>query len=492
MFCKNCGAHMEDSYNVCQNCGTRKGLGVAFCDKCGAVRQAGMAFCQNCGAKMEDTPVASQASTPYSQQTTAQQFQSNASVNNQQYMPAKLYCRNCGKQMMNNQAICTACGVKKGDGNSFCPHCAAPVSNPQQVACTSCGMSLAKAFDFGAYINEFGKNFASVFSGDILGNLLEYGANLLSFLTFVFSFLPCVTFTVSAFGYSESDLHNIYYLSGFGGFLFLVAFLFSIARFVPHVKNFIESQGADIYILQEVDLNAKRSYWTNEYEGLKEDFKGTAAYAHMFNSLYIPYPFFNTVGHVESGLVTLNKYSVNSATRVAVPSSISWPKRAVMYKNCAIEERVKIEDSDKELIVYNLHLDAYGSGDKKTEQLDVLMEQMKAEYEKGNYVVAGGDFNQTFPGVDTEKFPIIDDSHYVPATLPEDYLPDNWRFAVDLNRPTSRLLNEVYSGNYENTQLYIIDGYILSPNVELVQVETIENNFSYSDHHPVSLKIKLK
>ena len=83
MFCKNCGAHMEDSYNVCQNCGTRKGLGVAFCDKCGAVRQAGMAFCQNCGAKMEDTPVASQASTPYSQQTTAQQFQSNASVNNQ-------------------------------------------------------------------------------------------------------------------------------------------------------------------------------------------------------------------------------------------------------------------------------------------------------------------------------------------------------------------------------------------------------------------------
>ena len=266
----------------------------------------------------------------------------------------------------------------------------------------------------------------------------------------------------------------------------------NVTKNLAAIKNFIESQGADIYLLQEVDLNAKRSYWTNEYEGLKEDFKGTAAYAHMFNSLYIPYPFFNTVGHVESGLVTLNKYSVNSATRVAVPSSISWPKRAVMYKNCAIEERVKIEDSDKELIVYNLHLDAYGSGDKKTEQLDVLMEQMKAEYEKGNYVVAGGDFNQTFPGVDTEKFPIIDDSHYVPATLPEDYLPDNWRIAGDLNRPTSRLLNEVYSGNYENTQLYIIDGYILSPNVELVKVETIENNFSYSDHHPVSLKIKLK
>ena len=32
---------------------------------------------------------------------------------------------------------------------------------------------------------------------------------------------------------------------------------------------------------------------------------------------------------------------------------------------------------------------------------------MQEEYAKGNYVIAGGDFNQTFPGVDTDKFPII-------------------------------------------------------------------------------------
>ena len=242
MYCKNCGTFMEESYNVCQNCGTRKGQGVAFCDKCGAVRQVGMLFCQNCGNKFEDKPVEQQqAATPYSQQTTAQQFQSNAQMNNAQYMPPKLYCRNCGAQMMNTQAICTSCQTKKGDGNSFCPHCAASVTNPQQVACLSCGMSLKKSFDIGAYLNEFGKNFASIFSGDILGNLLEYGANLLSFLTFILTLVPCVTLTVSVFGYSESEGHNLYYLSGFGGFLFLLAFLFSIARFVPHVKNFVES-----------------------------------------------------------------------------------------------------------------------------------------------------------------------------------------------------------------------------------------------------------
>ncbi len=266
----------------------------------------------------------------------------------------------------------------------------------------------------------------------------------------------------------------------------------NVTKNLAAVKNFMDTQNADIYMFQEVDLNAKRSYWTNEYAGLKEDFKGTATYAPMFKSLYIPYPIFNTVGHVESGLVTLNEYEINSATRVAVPNSIKWPKRAVMYKNCALEERIKIKDSDKEFVIYNIHLDAYGTENKKTEQLDVLMEDMKAEYEKGNYVIAGGDFNQTFPDVDMEKFPIIDSSHYVPATIPKDYLPQGWRFAVDYTKPTSRLLNEEYSGNYDNTQLYIIDGYILSPNIEFGSVETIENNFSYSDHHPVSLKIKLK
>jgi endonuclease/exonuclease/phosphatase family metal-dependent hydrolase len=117
---------------------------------------------------------------------------------------------------------------------------------------------------------------------------------------------------------------------------------------------------------------------------------------------------------------------------------------------------------------------------------------MKAEYEKGNYVIAGGDFNQTFPDVDTEKFPIIDTKNFVPTQISKDYLPDGWSFVTDYDKPTSRLLNEVYSGNYDNTQLYIIDGYIISPNIECKSVETIENNFSYSDHQPVKIKIKLK
>ena len=161
----------------------------------------------------------------------------------------------------------------------------------------------------------------------------------------------------------------------------------NVTKNLAAVKNFIETQNADIYLFQEVDTNAKRSYKINEYDGLKDEFDGTATFAYMFKSLYIPYPVFNAVGHVESGVMTLNKYNVKEATRISLPSAYSWPKRAVMYKNCLLEQRIDIEDSDKQLVVYNIHLDAYGKEDGKVEQLDILLSNMKEEYEKGNYVI---------------------------------------------------------------------------------------------------------
>ncbi|MDO4282243.1 MAG: endonuclease/exonuclease/phosphatase family protein [Clostridia bacterium] len=257
------------------------------------------------------------------------------------------------------------------------------------------------------------------------------------------------------------------------------------------IQNLIQNEDADIYLFQEVDYKAKRSYNMNQYEGLKKDFDGTATYAFYHKCLYIPYPIFNSVGHVESGMTILNKFAL-TATRIALPSAYSWPMRAVMFKRCLMVQRMQVENCDKELVVINLHLEAYDDGNTRLEQLEILKNLMLEEYEKGNYVIAGGDFNQKFPVVDNSKYPVLDDSHFSAATIPEDFLPEKWKYAVDGSKPTSRLLNEVYSGNYDNTQLYVIDGYILSPNVELKSVETIENSFSYSDHQPVRLTVKLK
>ena len=55
-----------------------------------------------------------------------------------------MYCKNCGEQMNDNQAICLKCGVATGEGNSFCPNCGGAV-NPGQAICLNCGVALGQS-----------------------------------------------------------------------------------------------------------------------------------------------------------------------------------------------------------------------------------------------------------------------------------------------------------------------------------------------------------
>lgn len=52
-----------------------------------------------------------------------------------------MYCKNCGAQMADNQAICLGCGVKVEDGNKFCANCGQPVAEGAAV-CLSCGVAI--------------------------------------------------------------------------------------------------------------------------------------------------------------------------------------------------------------------------------------------------------------------------------------------------------------------------------------------------------------
>ena len=55
-----------------------------------------------------------------------------------------MYCKNCGKEMNDNQAICLNCGVKTGDGTKFCANCGNEISEGAEV-CLSCGVAVKKS-----------------------------------------------------------------------------------------------------------------------------------------------------------------------------------------------------------------------------------------------------------------------------------------------------------------------------------------------------------
>lgn len=258
------------------------------------------------------------------------------------------------------------------------------------------------------------------------------------------------------------------------------------------IIGLLSEQSYDALFLQEVDRSSKRSYYIDETEAFSEALGGNSIFAQNFRCLFIPYPFPDFIGPVDSGLQTLTRLSVSEAQRIPMESSFSWPVCTCQLKRCFLISRIPVENSGRELVLINVHMEAYDDGSGRAAQTRLLAEVMQQEYEKGNYVITGGDFNQAFPGDDFSVYPILEDDYYIPVRLEADMLPEDWQFVYDMKTPSCRLLDKPYEKDAWDTQEYVIDGFIISPNVILESVETIDAGFEYTDHNPVKLIVSLQ
>lgn len=256
------------------------------------------------------------------------------------------------------------------------------------------------------------------------------------------------------------------------------------------VMETIEKTDADILLLQEVDFDSSRSFRINEAYMISEHFGGKSSIAMNYNCDFVPFPW-PPIGTVASGIMTHTDLNMETGRRIALPCPFNWPVSAANLKRCLLVNYFDVEGSDKQLAVVNLHLEAYDDGEGKIAQTKMLWDILTEEYAKGNYVIAGGDFNQMFPGTE-EIYPITTAELWEPGVLEKSALPEGWRYVYDDTNPTCRLLNQPYDPASENTQYYVIDGFIVSPNVELVSVETVDAEFEFSDHNPVVMEVVLK
>lgn len=262
----------------------------------------------------------------------------------------------------------------------------------------------------------------------------------------------------------------------------------TVNKYLNGINEYIESADPDLIMLQEVDIDSSRTYGIDETKLLA---KGNNVHAYNYSCPFVPYPV-PPIGKVNSGIFTTTEYKIDSAKRVALPCPFNWPIRTANLKRCLLVSYLPIKDSDKQLVIVNLHLEAYDDGEGKIAQTKMLGDFISSEYDKGNYVIAGGDFNQTFTG-SLEKYPMLSEDYWVPSVLDNSYLPEGWNFTYDNSVPTCRLLNRPYDvADKENIQHYVIDGFILSPNVQLNKIENVNLNFENSDHNPVIINVTLK
>ena len=257
------------------------------------------------------------------------------------------------------------------------------------------------------------------------------------------------------------------------------------------LKSKINEIDPDIFFVQELDLDSKRSFYINELGSFRETFdqKYNNTFARNFKAGLVPSPLSQMTGKVDAGIATFSKFSINDSERVQLPIPFSWPMKLFNLKRCLLVTRMPIKNSDKELVMINLHLEAYSSEEGKAKQANQLMGLMKEEYEKGNYVVAGGDFNQTFNNIDLNKYP--NNGDWDCPVMDASSYPD-FAFKMDDSVPTCRSLKTPLVGYDKSTfQYYMIDGFIVSNNVTVSEIHTLDLGFKNTDHNPVTMNIKL-
>ena len=251
----------------------------------------------------------------------------------------------------------------------------------------------------------------------------------------------------------------------------------------------LQREDADINLLQEVDTDSSRSFGIDEAACYADGLDRDSAFALNYSCPYVPYPLPTTIGKVNSGLLTLSKIQIDRADRLALPCPFSWPVRIANLKRCLLVTLYDIEGTDKKLAVINLHLEAYDNGEGKRAQTEMLCAVLRSYYEEyGWYVIAGGDFNQSFPGC-VEAYPIQDTEKWTPGILTGEALPEGFHFVYSADHATCRLLDAPYQEG--KTQLYVIDGFIVSDNMTVQSVEVLDEGFAYSDHNPVVLRVSL-
>lgn len=298
-------------------------------------------------------------------------------------------------------------------------------------------------------------------------------------------------FSIATFniGYGGMDKYQDFFMDGGHGSRSI-----SREKTLENIKNigeFLLKQNADIILFQEVDKKSTRSNNINQVEYFSSNFsKYSSSFAINYKIPWVFVPLYKPHGKVESGLLTLSKYSIASATRYQYPGREDYPRQLFDLDRCFLETRMPV-DGGGELVLINSHLSAFDKGGKiRKQQLSFLKGYIEKEYDQGNYVIVGGDWNHNLPGTDPNVFKAEQSSPDWLQTLPKDFTPTGFKWAVDSSVPSNRTADVPYKKGINF--LSIIDGYLVSPNVDIKLVKGHSLDFEYTDHNPITAEFILK
>jgi endonuclease/exonuclease/phosphatase family metal-dependent hydrolase len=260
-------------------------------------------------------------------------------------------------------------------------------------------------------------------------------------------------------------------------------------QYLNGILDFLKANDTlDFMLVQEIDFRSKRSHKTDQFKVMGETLGGYHAIsATNYKSVFVPSPLMEPMGRVHAGLATFGKFIPVIAHRISTPGSYSWPMRLFMLKRCFLISRYPLENG-KDLVLFNIHNSAFDdAAELRDKELELLRKLAGDEYKNGHYVVIGGDWNQNPPGWKPDSAFKYQAKSLWP--IDRDYFPPGWTWAYDPGLPTNRDVNQPF--DQETTKCTLLDFFLVSPNIRIREVHTIDLEFIHSDHLPVMMEFQL-
>ena len=254
-----------------------------------------------------------------------------------------------------------------------------------------------------------------------------------------------------------------------------------------------EDMDADQALADVRKMLAREDWEEDEREPLYAAlFDKSSVFCQNYDSPYLLYPLTKPHGASQSGLLTFAPVNIAAANRVELPVEGGFMKLLDLDR-CYSVSRIPA-DGGKKLVLYDLHLSAYTSdGTIATEQLKLLLADMQAEYDAGNWCVAGGDFNKDLLGDSSAYFGAADQEYSWAQPIPEGVFDGyDVQMVAPLDEsdpvPSCRNADSAYhAGQYVLT----VDGFMVTPNVTVSDSAVLDTGFAYSDHNPVKMTFTL-
>ena len=258
----------------------------------------------------------------------------------------------------------------------------------------------------------------------------------------------------------------------------------------------IEKCNSDLYILQEVDIGGTRTWHVDESKIIRDNFADMSySFAQNYDSPYLFYPITSPHGANKSGIVTLSRAKITDSLRRSFPVQDGF-KKILDLDRCFNVTRIPA-DNGRELVLINAHLSAYTTDPTvNVRQLEMIYTTMQDEYEAGNYVICGGDFNKDLLGDSSKMFEGValsaEENWCTP--FPVEDIPDGISLVAaydETDRVPSCRNADI---GYEKGRTFVctVDGFLVTDNVKVNGSKVQNEEFMCSDHNPVTMNFTFR